>query len=264
MLRYAAALSVVLACPAAGAQDTPELHLGYDAYAAGLNVVKLTAALQLTPVGYQIDVDYHTAGLLGAIVNGEMHSTVVGRWAGQAAEPSRYDSYGHFRGRLWRTLIDYFDGQPQVRILEPPGEAREPVPPAMEHNALDALSAMALLVHEIASTGRCDGGTTIFDGRRVSEVAVRDAGTEILAKESSVLPGGPAHRCEFEWRQTAGFVRDADREELARPQRGTAWLTPLRPGGPPVPVRVSFHTRFLGNATIYLVDAGDTPGTAAR
>jgi hypothetical protein len=275
MRKYAAPLCLllvgVMAGPAARAQTAPELHLAYDTYAAGLNVLKLTAALKLTASAYQVDLDYRTAGIFGALFSSEMHDTATGTWAGYVAEPLRFYSHGQFRGDPRRTLIDYLDGQPRLRILEPPpAEQREPVPPGMERNAVDALSAMAQLIRAFGATGHCAGHASLFDGHRLSEITVRDDGDETLTRTSGTMFGGPTHRCAFEGRQTAGFVRDADRAELNRPHRGVAWLARLAPGEPAVPVRLTFETRYFGDATMYLVDAGyqpdagRAPGTAGR
>jgi hypothetical protein len=53
----------------------------------------------------------------------------------------------------------------------------------------------------------------------------------------------------------AGFRRDQDADERARPQRGEAWLAPLVPGGPHVPVRLAVPTRWFGMVEAYLVGA---------
>jgi hypothetical protein len=37
---------------------------------------------------------------------------------------------------------------------------------------------------------------------------------------------------------------------------GTAWFASLVPGGPKIPVRIAFHTRWFGEATMYLANHG--------
>lgn len=236
----------------------PAIHLAFDAYAAGLNVVKMNVAVELSQHGYRVDVGYHTAGIFGAIISSQADSWVTGDWTAEGVAPLRYYSYGALQGRPRRTLIDYVGGQPQVGILEPPDDDRDPVPPEMARGTVDSLSAMALLVRELARTGHCDGSVTTFDGRRVSVISVRDAGVVELRKMSGSVFSGTAHRCDFEGRQLAGFAHDVDRTQLARPQRGTAWLARVAPGEPLLPVRLTFHTRFFGDATMYLTEVSRT------
>lgn len=54
----------------------------------------------------------------------------------------------------------------------------------------------------------------------------------------------------------AGFRLGDDHARDSRPLRGSAWLAPVVSGGPPLPVRMSFETRWFGDATMYLTAAG--------
>lgn len=248
---------------AGGAPSTGAMTLGpatggpidllFDAYAAGLNVIKMSVTVEMTDRGYHLDVNYRTAGMFGVLVHNQVDTWATGNFTAAGVEPLRFYSYGTLRGTPRRTQIDYPDGQPEIRILEPPaGEDRDPVPPELQRNTVDTLSAMILLVRELERTGECNGHVATFDGRRSSEISVRDAGTAIVPKHGDSLFSGPAHECEFEGRQTGGFVKDVSRAVLERPQRGIAWLAPIFPDAPPMPVRLSFHTRFFGDAILYL------------
>jgi hypothetical protein len=54
----------------------------------------------------------------------------------------------------------------------------------------------------------------------------------------------------------SGFKFGDDRERDSKPMHGSAWLAPTTPGGAPVPVRMTFETRWFGNATMYLINVG--------
>jgi hypothetical protein len=260
-------------CLTAGAQAQPaaiqpgtiqsgtiQEHLSFAAYAGSLNVIDLETGLEMTPTGYRVAVNFRTAGLFGAIIHAQTQSIAAGAWQRNGVSPIRFYSYGTVRGRPRRTQIDFVGGQPTLKILEPQqDEERDPIPPALERNAIDTLSAVAYLVHQVVTTGQCDGHVTTFDGRRTSEITVHKVGQEILRKEDDSIFAGPALRCDFDGRQTGGFVHDVDRAELEKPQHGSAWLAPAMPGSPPVPVRMSFHTRFFGDATMYLTAAAPGP-----
>jgi hypothetical protein len=252
-------LGVVQPATAAARPDA-ELHVSYAAYAAGLNVLDLDVGIDLNQRSYRLELNFRTAGVFSAVIHANIQSIVAGLWQGSTVAPTRYYSYGTFRGEPRRTQIDYVDGQPMVKILEPPeDEPRDPIPPTMMHDTVDTLSAIALLVHTVAVTGRCDGHVATYDGRRTSVITATDSGQETLPADSRSIFAGATHRCDFNGRQTGGFAHDADHAELERPQHGVAWLATALPGQAPIPVQMQFHTRFFGNATMYLTSVEPGP-----
>jgi len=255
MIRVAA-VSLALALPyAALAQERAPVQLNFSVYAAGLHVVEIQSGVDLRDSGYRVDLSYHTVGLFGLVFHSEIHSVVQGVWAGAGLMPQRFTSWGTMRGSQRQTLIDYVKGQPIVRTLEPAIDTeRDPVPAAMQHDTIDTLSAMVLMVRQVASTGRCDGHATTFDGRRLADIVSRTVGDEYLPDEGRSSFSGMALRCDLEGRQLGGFQHDVDAEELHKIQHSTAWLARLVPGGAKLPVRVMFETRFFGHGTAYLTE----------
>ena len=250
-MRYpAAALLLLCLSPAAHAQP---VNAHYAAYSTGLNVLRLDAELAIGPRDYRVHLTYHSAGTVGALVRAERDTTVEGVFNGDRPTPRRFYSFGHFRGRPRVTQIDYPKGQPEIRALNPPNEEeREPVPPADQVGTIDSVSAMAQLVRQVNATGRCEGHSRTYDGRRLAELSARTAGREVLEQTSRSSFAGPALRCDFEGRQLAGFRLDSDRGKAQRPRRGTAWFAATTPGGPLIPVRIQFETDYIGNLTMYL------------
>ncbi|MBV8520746.1 MAG: DUF3108 domain-containing protein [Acetobacteraceae bacterium] len=242
---------------AARAQSVSQLHTGYSMYARGLEVAELEAGFGLGPWNYQMQLTYHTTGLVGLLFRGHQLTTVQGAWQGDRPAPLRFWGDGVWRGEARQTLIDYNHGQPVIRSLVPPNDAeREPVPAQLQANTVDTLSALALLIRKVQDTGRCETEARTFDGRRLAVISARTVGDETLEPTSRSIFNGRALRCDFEGRQLAGFMRGIDRDELQRPQHGSAWLAQVVPGSPPVPVQISFDTRWFGPATMYLAKAG--------
>lgn len=253
-------LGGLLCVPAARAQPVPEQRAGYDIYAVGVPVAVLNTGFALGPSGYRIDLSFHTTGLVGWLYRGHQRSGAEGQWQGDRPAPRRFAGEGVWGGQARETLIDYAEGWPLVRSLVPPNdEEREPVPPELQANSVDALSAIAMLIRRVARTGRCEAEATTFDGRRAVDVAARTVGEEVLPPSARSIFTGRALRCDFEGRLLAGFLRDGDQAELRRPRHGSAWLAQVEPGAPPIPVRVDFETRWFGPATMYLTEARTRP-----
>jgi hypothetical protein len=93
-----------------------------------------------------------------------------------------------------------------------------------------------------------------YDGRRATEVEAHSVGEETLDSTKRSIFAGRALRCDFAGRMLAGFKFD-DRPSDLKPLHGSAWLAPVVPGAPPLPVRMRFETRWFGDATMYLVHA---------
>jgi hypothetical protein len=247
MLRTVAVLLAVSASPALAVQA----H--YEAYAAGLNVIDMDADFDVQPAQYRVKLDFRTVGGLRLFLSSHIASQVQGRFVGDHPAPQQFYSSGVLRGSNRVTQIDYIGGQPTIRQLQPPNETeREPVPPERQRDTVDTLSAMAELVHQINMTGRCEGRVTTFDGRRLSVLEARTQGEQMLEPTGRSSFSGMTLRCEFVGRQLAGFMLDEDRAELSKPQVGTAWFASVVPGGPKIPVRIAFHTRWFGEATMYI------------
>ncbi len=249
-MRYPVAALLLCLSPVAQAQ-TVSAH--YAAYATGFNVLRLDAELAVAPRDYRVHLTYHTAGTVGVLVRAEQDTVVEGAFVGDRPAPRRFYSVGHLRGRPRVTQIDYPKGQPEIRTLTPPNEEeREPVPAADQAGTIDSVSAMAQLVRQVNATGRCEGHSRTYDGRRLAELSARTAGREVLEQTSRSVFAGPALRCDFEGRQLGGFRLDVDRAAAQRPRRGTAWFAAASPGGPMIPVRMQFETDLIGSLTTYL------------
>lgn len=244
-----------LAIGPASAQVT-QVQLSYNTYAAGLEVMQMHAFFGLGPWNYQVDVDYHTTGLVGLFYHGRQVNTVRGLWQNNEAIPSEFFGEGVWHGRPRRTLIDYVHGLPEVRELQPPQDSeRESVPQALQLHTVDTLSALAQLIRQVGMKNSCDTEVHTYDGRRVLELTARTRGNELLPRTSRSVYAGPALRCDFEGRELAGFLIGDDDKEARKPLHGSAWLAPMLPGTPALPVQIAFETHWFGIATMYLTQA---------
>jgi hypothetical protein len=259
-MRLAPILLAFAAQAASAAVPQTRMRTDYDVYAHGLRIAAFDASYGLGEGGYSIAVAYRTTGLAGAMFSGHQLSSAAGVWQAGGLAPLHADGDGYWRGEPRRIAIDYDDGDPVVRELTPPNEPeREPVPRAMQARTMDTLSAMMLLLHNVAAAGRCDADVTTFDGRRLIRITARTVGSEVLEATSRSSFAGPALRCDFEGVLLAGFLHDGHEADSRKPKHGSAWFASLAPDQPPAPVRITFETRWFGDATMYLTSAKAQP-----
>lgn len=249
----AALLLPTLLIPAMARAEPVRAH--YAAFSNGLNALRVDAEFDIGPRAYRMRLVSRTAGTVGALFRFMSDTTVDGVFRGGDAAPRQFFSAGHARGRPRVTQVDYPDGQPVVRTLTPSNEEeREAVPAADQTGTIDSLSAMAKLVQQVNTTGRCDGRSRTYDGRRLSDITATTGGREVLEATSRSSFAGPALRCDLAGRQLGGFMLDADRAAVQQPLRGSVWFASVKPDGPLIPVRMTSETRFIGTITLYLVD----------
>jgi hypothetical protein len=236
------------------------LHASYETYAAGLHVADVNTGFSLGPWSYQMSLSWQTTGMVGVFFRGHQLDRVNGSWHGREASPSQFLGQGQWRGENRVAEIDYQHGKPTIRQLVPPNaEERQPVPDSIQANTIDTLSALADLMHVVAETGRCETTVHTYDGRRAVEIEAHTVGDEVLESTSRSSFSGKTLRCDFSGRMLAGFKFGDDRVHDSKPMHGSAWLAPVVAGGPPLPVRMAFETRWFGDAIMYLTGIG--PGS---
>ncbi len=253
----AAAAATPAATPAAWAQPSASdasrtIRLSYTLYGHGLHVLNVVVDLRLSGQGYSVRLNDRTAGFLGLMLHTDVTSTATGRFASGGVRPVRFESAGYSRGAQRRTVLEYVDGNPAVRVLTPSEPRRDRVDPAQTAGSIDTLSAIADMVHEVQQDGRCDGHALVFDGLRLTQVSARTVGRQTVPQDDRSPFGGTALRCNFVSLQVGGFLHNDEEARMRRPQHGTAWVASVGQGLPEMPVRISFENPKLGLATMFL------------
>lgn len=235
----------------ARAEDAVRAH--YAGYAKGLNVFDVDLAVMLHPADYRLQASFRLTGVLGALIHADGSTVVNGRFAGVQAVPLDLFSTGQFRGEPHVTQIRWQNGTPQFLQMIPPTDAeREPVAASDQAHTIDAFSAVAAALHQVAANGTCDTATRTFDGQRLSQVTMRTVGQEQLPPTDRSSFQGPALRCDVTALMVGGFMRDEENQEVRRPKQATVWAASLAPGQPAVPVRITFYNKGEPAATLYL------------
>ena len=259
--------AALIALPAHAEQAVAPVSSGrfaYAGYLAGLNVFDIQSAVELRQDGYQLGIGFQTMGLAGAFLHGDMLAHSQGVWRPSRVVPQHFHSGGIWLGSPHIMDIEYPDGQPHIVTLIPLADTpREPIPDAAIQGTADALSAIAYLLHTVATTGGCEGQLNTFDGRRVTRIAAHSAGNEILPLESRSSYAGPALRRDMDSLVLAGLPLNAGPDDSSRKtQHSSIWVATLQPGLPPVPVMMSFEVHLLGHMTLYVtkIEQGSEPG----
>ena len=256
MRRILPLLAALLVPPAGAAAALPAdtaLRLDYRATVHGVPLMRMQVNLRMTPTQYRLRLTYRTVGVIGFFFRGHQADSVVGTWHGTRPAPLRYVAVGTWHGVRHLMAMDYQGDVPEIREVAPPIRAtRAPVPPAAQVGTVDTLSAAAELLRVVAATGGCTASEHTFDGRRLSVIAARDDGRQVLPGNARTGFAGPALRCAFTGHMLAGFLH-GKRARDSRPLHGMAWLAPVTPGGLPVPVRLRFQTDWFGNVTMKLI-----------
>lgn len=259
-----ASLALPLAAFGAAAETRAptQVQASYTAYWSGFSVATLDASLEFGADAYRVVGTMRTTGMLAVFVNGETTSYVEGRIRPSAAPlalaPERFGMEGRWRDRLRAVAMAWQGPNPEVLRLEPANqEERDPVPPELQRGTVDALTALAALVRQAATSNRCDGAAEVFDGRRRSDFKAVTEGMETLPAHRWGGFAGPALRCRFEGRQIAGFWKEQNREEASKPRGGTAWFASPGPGLPMIPVRIEAESNW---GTVYVHMTRAAPG----
>ncbi|TDH58943.1 DUF3108 domain-containing protein [Dankookia rubra] len=224
----------------------------YEVRAAGIQVMEIEAAFDLSGPRYRLRARIRTTGVINVLGRGDQVTSTEGAWRGSDPVPARYRVEGIWRGTKRAVALDWpSPGQPVLGVLEPPVEAdRQPVPETLRRDTMDALSALAKLTRTVAATGRCDATAAVYDGRRRADYTAQTEGMQVLPTEGAF--GGEALRCGFESRLLAGWRSDREAEWAKKPQPATAWLGRPLPGHQAIPVRIEVPSRWLGTIRVVL------------
>ena len=236
---------------AAGASDASILH--YTARLHGVALLAATVCLRLDATRYAASLSARTLGLAEFLVHGRSEGHVDGTVDVAGLKPRAYAEHGRLSGEKHEIAIDYLAGSPVLRVSTPPQEAyRLPIPVSALPGSLDGLSTVALQSLAATRTGACLPESRVFDGRQVRRLTMRPAGTDRLARSARSIFSGQALRCETDSVMLAGFLKSDSVKSQSRPRHGQLWLAPAVPGGPMMPVRITFDAELLGDVIVDL------------
>jgi hypothetical protein len=242
----------LLPAGAAGDPGPPAIDLTYDGYASGFRVLMMQSEMLLTPTGYRIAMTGRTTGMVGFVYQAKWRSWADGTWSEKGVNALNFDNTGVFGGQARHIAIAFDHGNAQLRALQPIDDGEHTaVPPAQEYRVIDGLSVTALIIHQAARLGRCQGRVRSFDGRTIEALTLEMIGTETLPATARSTWSGPTLRCQIDAHVLAGFYHD-ERSDPLRIHSETMWLANVLANAPPLPVRMTASSYYLGHIMLYL------------
>src|SRR5580698_8091842 len=188
--------------------------LNYTLYVLGVPVADAEMSVNLGDPAYGITLRFHTTGIADLLAADRLDEHTTGRFEGERPAPAEYSSSGRLRGQDRVVGMTWRDGTPIVTTITPVNSTeREDVPPALLAHAVNPLDVVAQLLREVTQTGRCEGSSRAYDGRRLQLLEVRTAGEEDVPPSGRSSFSGRALRCDFTDHTLAGFRLAAGRDD---------------------------------------------------
>ncbi len=235
------ALSAVLAALGAGTAWADALVFDYDVYVGGSQVAELQITVDRTADRYRVTSAIELVGLAGMVSDWKARGESEGRIAAGVLVPDRYASYNLVRGEDRRVEVAYADGT-VAEIVAVPSNAddrRDPVSADQQRDTLDPLAAMFAAT---LSPGDCGGDRRLFDGRRLTVVAIDRATPSEAPPTDYGIYAGPAIECAVTITRAGGASRQWEGERSA-PSQASIWLAAVG-GDLAVPVRLEAETNW--------------------
>lgn len=162
---------------------------------------------------------------------------------------SVYDDETYIVDMSWPTGIKMpvFTVEPEVEQ-----DKIHPLRRASLRNVVDPYTAMLMGLSDLEANGTCDGAYRVFDGRRRSELHLKDLGTTQLVADQDWAYGGEAHICGSASKLIGGHNLDSkfDPDEELDFEKIKIFIA--KPDGKTLmPVRVQIDG-FLGSVTVRL------------
>ena len=230
--------------------ETAPLKLRYDVYARGFPVLSLDFRLAESATAYEVTGTVRAQGLLGALSDFTLHTESRGAVAGEKLRPSMHDNESRARRKERRAHLDFRRDGTVVAALTPADDPDHRLPTAEEVvGSVDPLTAILTIGHVVAQSGSCRAKVAVYDGRRRYDLVLTEDRPERAEHGSSA----ELRRCALDLVKLAGFT--SDRNRPPRIEHGKVWIMPpLRPGMPPLPARIEFHSDW-GQITVQAAPA---------
>lgn len=226
----------------------------YDVYAGGIHAVKA-----------KLDVDYGKADKydvkLGAQTIGFLERLVPWRgtfetsgWKGESDRPELHRSTAIWQGE--EELKEYSYGKDgtfkSLKVIEA-GEDKSPteLAPDLVSQTTDVLTSTLEVMKHVQNTGKCEGTSEVFDGKRRFEMTFKHEMDEVLIPTDYNVYSGETARCVVEVKPITGEWHNKPRGWMSIQEQGrqqgslpTVWFAKVSDDMPAVPVKIRVKTEY--------------------
>jgi hypothetical protein len=224
-------------------------------YAGGIHALQSNLNIHLKENDrYSVDLTAKTFGLLGKMAPWKGKFESHGWKSDGALSPEK-----HMATTTWRDdneIKKYSynkDGSFESFVIEDnEGNAKaRKVEAKLTDGTDDVLTATLKTMKAIAATGKCEGASDVFDGKRRFKLIFKQKNNVQLESSRWNAYSGPAIECTAEVKPMGGKWHEKPRGWMSIQEQGrergtmpTIWFAKMKEGEPAVPVKVRVKTSY--------------------
>lgn len=213
------------------------------------------AKWQMDEVSYRFEGHVKSEGTLSYLYQFEGQNTLTGERQNDSFRPMNFTSQSDYDDEIYTVDMSWPKGiKTPIFKVEPEPKQKEihPLRKATLRNVVDPYTAMLMALADLTKTGRCEGKYRVFDGRRRSELHLKDFGTTELTSEDGDGFQGTVQVCGSASKLIGGHKLDSDYdpEEELDFERVKIFIGKAD-GETFMPVRIDM-TGFLGSISAHL------------
>jgi len=247
------------------AAEASKQSMVYEVYAGGVHAVQSTLDIETTSDDrYNVSMGAKTRGFLGKLapwsgtfeskgwrvnddmLRPELHRSIA-TWRGEAeTKDYKYAKDGTFKS----LIIDEHDKPAETRKTDA----------KLTNGTTDAFTATLMMLEAYNKTGKCEGTSLVFDGKRSFDLKFVHKKTEELTASRYNIYEGTAAKCTAEVIPREGKWYEKPRGWLSIQEQGrdkgtmpTLWIAQIEEGAPAIPVKVLVKTDY-GALFMHLVE----------
>lgn len=234
----------------------------YDVYASGVRVLEATLTIDKAKGRYNVVLNSHTRGFLGALVP----------WKGTFETKGWVQSKSDLRPELHvaHTFADDEESKKEYRytksgfkellVTEKGKTKKRESEPELTKGTVDTLTGALKMLHGVAANGECEGQSDIYDGRRRFSQIFHPKKAQTLSASSYNVYAGPTSVCTVEVVPKGGEWHKKPRGWMSIQEQGrkagalpTLWIAKMNEKGMAVPVKIQVKTAY-GTLMLHLAE----------
>lgn len=238
-----AAMLVAAAAPGAAAET---LKANYALSLMGLTIGNATAAANIDPAAYKVDLNVRLTGLAAMVNKTKGAATSSGSIANHSVLPAGYANTTANSNETRTVRMALSAGNVRAVDIQPPFydmEARVPVTEAHKTAILDPVSALIMTVPEgqpLVGPAACNRTIPVYDGLVRFNVTLAYAGSKTVQGKGY---SGPVSVCSVRYTPVAGYKLDSKSTKFMADNKSMeVWLAPIEAARVVAPYYISIGT----------------------